>query len=217
MKFKDTLNYRQSIRIFKNKSIPKKDLREIVQLAGKAPSWTNSQPWRVHIATGDTLKKIKADHLKHYDLGIHGNPDYPFPTRDSWDQLSQLNSFKWSSELGNFLGSENASQMTYANTHLFDASAIVYLTLPQNSSTWTIYDLGAFGQTLMLAAADRRIDSMIAYEFIKYPDSLRKILNISEDNKFVIGIGLGYRDEQYQINKFKSSRTNINEILNIQD
>lgn len=164
MEFKDTLNYRQSIRIFKDKTIPKDDLRDIIRLAEKAPSWTNSQPWRVHIATGESLQKIKEDHLRHYELGIHGKPDFPYAPRDSWDQLSQLNSFKWSSELGSFLG-EDSEQMGYSNTHLFDATAIVYLTLPKKGSIWSIYDLGAFGQTLALTAADKRIDSVVAYEF----------------------------------------------------
>lgn len=214
MEFKDTLNYRQSIRIFKDKAIPEDDLRDIVQLAEKTPSWTNSQPWRVHIATGESLQKIKEDHLRHYELGIHGKPDFPYAPRDSWDQLSQLNSFKWSSELGTFLG-EDGEQMGYSNTHLFDAAAIVYLTLPKKGSMWSVYDLGAFGQTLALAAADKRIDSVVAYEFIKYPDSLRKILGVSNDTNFVMGIGLGYRDNKYKINKFRSSRDKVDEILNI--
>ncbi|MCR1890093.1 hypothetical protein NSA16_02765 [Ligilactobacillus murinus] len=45
---------------------------------------------------------------------------------------------------------------------MFNTPALIYLTLPKNTSEWSIYDLGAFGQTLMLAAADRKVDSMPA-------------------------------------------------------
>ena len=52
MEFKEAVNYRQSIRYFTNQQIAPDDLKEIVQLAQRTPSWANSQPWQVYIATG---------------------------------------------------------------------------------------------------------------------------------------------------------------------
>ena len=48
---------------------------------------------------------------------------------------------------------------------LFDAPAIVYLTVPKTASAWAIYDAGALTQSLMLAAKERGIDSMVAYDY----------------------------------------------------
>lgn len=212
MEFKDAVNYRQSIRIFKDKEVPKDDLLDIINLAQRAPSWTNAQPWHVHVATGKTLKEIKEDHLNHYKEGLHGNPDYPLPAPNTWSPEAESNSQKWRENLGSFLV-ENSNQMSYSQLHLFDAPAIVYITVPKNASAWSIYDAGAFAQTLMLAAADKKIDSMVAYEFIKFPDSLRKFMNVDNNNSFLIGIALGYRDEDYKINKFRTDRAESDSFL----
>ncbi|WP_332375234.1 nitroreductase family protein [Lactococcus cremoris] len=59
MEFSTTLNNRISIRDFKDKQISKEILKTIVSDAQQAPSWANSQPWRVYIATGDTMKEIQ--------------------------------------------------------------------------------------------------------------------------------------------------------------
>lgn len=57
MEFIDTVNNRHSIRDFKSQPIAKEDLEKIVETTGKAPSWANVQPWKVVIATGDSLEK----------------------------------------------------------------------------------------------------------------------------------------------------------------
>lgn len=107
--------------------------------------------------------------------------------------------------------------MTDSQTRLYDAAALVYLTLPKGATGWSIYDLGAFGQTLMLAAADQRIDSMPAYEIVRYPDAVREIMGIPANTQLVMGIALGYRDPAKRINDFRSARAPENSILTIKD
>ncbi|MDM5144853.1 hypothetical protein ICE98_01954 [Lactococcus lactis] len=64
MEFSTTLKKRISIRDFKNEQVSKEILRNIVSDAQQAPSWANSQPWRVYIATGETMKNIQKSILK---------------------------------------------------------------------------------------------------------------------------------------------------------
>lgn len=73
---------------------------------------------------------------------------------------------KWGQELQSYLG-DQMPQMSAAQAHLFNAAALVYLVLPQGATDWSVYDLGAFGQTLMPA-----------YEIIRYPDAVRKLMGI---------------------------------------
>lgn len=213
MEFKDAVNYRQSIRIFNNKKIDEADLEDIVKTAQRAPSWVNAQPWKIYIATGDTLEKIKSNHLKLVKSGTMGNADWGYPADNSWDNNAITNMMQWNNGLRNHLG-RDGSQMAYSQSHLFDAQALVYLTLPRNASNWSIYDLGAFGQTLMLAAADKKIDSVPAYEIVKYPNSLREILGVSRDRIFAMGIALGYRDDK-RINSFRTKRADEDNVLEI--
>ena len=67
MEFRDVLNKRHSVRNFSEREIPVQVLENIVRAAERAPSWENSQPWNVYIATGDTLKKIKEIWAARYE------------------------------------------------------------------------------------------------------------------------------------------------------
>lgn len=214
MEFKDAVNFRQSIRFFSDKQVSDEDIKDIVKTAQRAPSWINAQPWRVHVATGDALKKIKENHLRLSALGVRANADIPYAEGNTWDAFSIENMSQWSNSLRDYLGN-NVGEMGYSQIHLFDAPAIAYITLPKAASKWAIYDTGSFGQTLMLAAADKKIDSMPAYEFVKYPDSVRKILNIPADTMILMGIGLGYRDENVKINGYRTIRANEDKVLTI--
>lgn len=216
MEFKEAVNYRQSIRYFTNQQIAPDDLKEIVQLAQRTPSWANSQPWQVYIATGQTLEKIKNHHLAAAQQGVSGNSDFPVAHRTQWGQQAQKNMVKWEQDLQTYLG-DQMPQMSAAQAHLFNAAALVYLVLPQGATDWSVYDLGAFIQTLMLAAAEKKIDSMPAYEIVRYPDAVRDLMDIPADQQVAMGIALGYRDPAYQINGFRTKRTTESTILTIKD
>ena len=68
--------------------------------------------------------------------------------------------------------------------------------------------------SLMLAASEKDIDSIPAYELIKYPEVLRENIPIPEDEDIIAGIALGYASNA-KINEFRSSRLNVDEILKI--
>ena len=95
-----------------------------------------------------------------------------------------------------------------------DAPAIVYLNVPKTASAWAVYDAGALVQSLVLAAKERGIDSMVAYEFVKFPSAFRDIPPIPEAESIVIGIGLGYADDR-KINTFRSDRQPMDDMLTI--
>jgi nitroreductase len=88
------------------------------------------------------------------------------------------------------------------------------LALPKNHTQWSIYDLGGFGMSLMLAATDLGVDSIPAYELVKYPYILRDNLPIPEDEDIIMGIALGDESGEH-INEFESPRLDLDEILKI--
>lgn len=101
-----------------------------------------------------------------------------------------------------------------AQTLLFNAPAVFYLTLTKGHTAWSIYDLGEFGMTLMLAAKDRGIDTVSAYEIVKYPDELRRLLDVPDDQDVIMGIALGYASDD-KMNEFSSQRLPLEEILTL--
>lgn len=130
--------------------------------------------------------------------------------------LARKNTGAWSQALQTFLGAD-AEQMGRAQITLFNTPALIYLTLPKNTSEWSIYDLGAFGQTLMLAAADRKVDSMPAQEIVKYPSVVKNIMQIPDDKQLVMGIALGYSDQATKINSFYTKRSEVDKFLTFKD
>lgn len=211
MEFIDTVNNRHSIRDFKDQPVSKTDLEKIVKTAGKVPSWANVQPWKVVIATGKSLEEIRKYHMS----GATEMSEFPSLHRQSMGKDGQANLRIWSRGIHTFLGSKSGV-MYEDSERLFNAPAVVYLLLPRKINPWTVYDLGAFGQTLMLAAQDLGIDSMPAEEFVLNPINLHTVLGVDDSYIFAMGIGLGYAKDS-KINQFRSKRMPLDKYLTIKD
>ena len=91
----EAIKNRRSIRWFdKDKEVPEATLREIVALAQRAPSWVDSQPWRVYLATGESLKALRQRHLDNVASGREAATDWPTTHRTDWDPFPQANMAK---------------------------------------------------------------------------------------------------------------------------
>lgn len=76
-------------------------------------------------------------------------------------------------------------------------------------SEWSLYDIGAYSQSLMLAAVQYGLGSIPAITLTLFPDILRRELAIPDSVKVTIGIVTGYTDTQNGINNFVSARSPI--------
>lgn len=213
----EAIKNRRSIRWFdKDKEVPEATLREIVALAQRAPSWVDSQPWRVYLATGESLKALRQRHLDNVASGREAATDWPTTHRTDWDPFPQANMAKHNEATAAYLNTPELKELrgVTLQKQLFDAPAIAYLTLPKISNQWSIYDLGAFGQTLALAAQGLGVSSMPAYEFVKYPDEVRAVMGIPDDQWVVMGIGLGYPKDHY-VNGYDAPRCPLDQVLTL--
>ena len=209
---------RHSVRDFDSKPISEEDIRAIVESAQHAPSWVNSQPWSVYVATGATLEKIRQMSQQNDDDHVRGHSDLPVLSRVNWAPTPQKNMREWSHDIVAHFDSyahahETMSGLTYELTH---APAIAYITIPEKSAEWSVFDAGLFAQTLMLAAKNRGIDSIPTYNLVRFPTMIRQIMGIPEDEKLIIGIELGYAATA-PINTFRSSRLPLDDMLTIKD
>ena len=215
MDFDQVITSRRSIRFFKDDSLKPELLLEILKLANYAPSWSDSQPWNVYLATGQTLAQIKSDHQQATQEKRTTSPKLAPMRRRFWEEFARVNMHNNSEKMRSFVGgAENLTEFNQAQTNLFNAPAICYLTIPKQAPEWSLFDLGLFSQNLTLAAKSRGIDSIIAYELIKYSAELKNILNIPEEEELIIGIALGYRDG-HELNNYQSPRRELNEFVHI--
>lgn len=215
MKEVNIITTRKSIRSFTDQPIDPETLIEIVKLAQRAPSYENSQPWKVYIAVGETARQLRE---KHYELNRNEKSSYAEitpPSATVWDAFPQKNINTFIDSL-NELGHDRMKEFWDFNYRLYNAPALVYLTVPENTTAYSMYDMGAFGYGLTLAAKEFKIDSIIAYEFIRFPNEIRSHFDISEQEKLLMGIGLGYASED-RVNEITADRAPLEHVLQIKD
>jgi nitroreductase len=80
-------------------------------------------------------------------------------------------------------------------------------------SEWSLYDIGAYSQTFMLAALEQGLSAIQAITLTLYPDVLRREMKIPDNLKITIGIAVGYADKENKINSFVSAREPLNETV----
>ena len=210
--FKQLMLERHSARKFTSKEIPKDILKDIISTSLLSPSWTNSQPWKLYIASGKALDEIKKIWLKNYETKVERNPDIPIAHRDEFSELSQKNMGELIKTFKEYV---NDDIMTY-NYIMFNAPTVIYFTLNKGYSKWSTYDLGAISMALMLAAKDKGVDSIQADSVVVFPDVLRKILKIPDDEDIIIGIALGYEDK-CKANYYRAPKLKVDNVCKFID
>jgi nitroreductase len=212
----EAMKARQSVRAFKPDPVRRAVLLNILENSTYAPSWANSQPWEIFVAHGEALNRLRKKYLSDFLNGIPRKPDIPAPTQ--WTPAHQHRIDELRSRRIRHLEEVTEERVTQnslseANYRFFDAPAVIYLCMHKSLTTWSVFDIGTLAQNIMLAAKDNGLDTVPAYNLVAYPDILRKELNIPSDFLIVIGIAIGYRDNRMPINKFRSHRRPIGEVV----
>ena len=73
--FKELMKERHSCRRFQSKKIPEEVLKDIITISLDSPSWCNSQPWNIYIATGNTLEEIRKEWKAKKQAKVKGYAD----------------------------------------------------------------------------------------------------------------------------------------------
>lgn len=214
MEFVEVINQRHSTRKFLSKSIRSEDLESIIEEASRTPTWLNSQEHKIYIAKGKIAEMIRREYQNQAAKGLIGVSDFSVVHRNEWSNQAQKNMKQFSTDMEDLLG-EQFGDFVKAQDDLFNAPILIFLTLPKNSNKWAIMDLGAFAYGILLSASNRGIGSIVAYAIAKYPDIIRKYLEIPKDEDIATGIAIGFEDESHRINEFKSRRMRVDEILTI--
>ena len=209
--FTEIMKQRHSSRCFLPKQIPKETLKEIIEISLLTPSWGNSQPWTFYVASGTTLENIRKDWISKNKEGIKGYSDIEAGHRDDVSERCQKCMNEGLKLMSETLSDPNCKALWDANTVLFNAPSVVYITIPKKRTLFNLFDSGAAQMSVMVAAKEHGVDSVSAYGAIKYPDILRKHMKIPDDEDIVIGIALGYEDKENILSKIKSKKLSIEE------
>ena len=207
---------RRSIRAYKPDAVPAETVREIVALGRYAPSGSNIQPWRVHVMTGATLKRVGAAIQRAFLDDEPGHKrDYDYYTDPVFEPyLARRRQCGWGlyGLLGIGRGDREKSKAYRAtNYNFFGAPVGLIFTIDRKLEKGSWLDYGMFLQTLMLAARARGLHTCPEAAIASYPDVVRRELGIAADWIVICGMALGYADPGALINTYQPPRIGVEE------
>ncbi len=216
MNIVDAIRARKSIRGYTSKPVSKEILREILEVANRAPSAMNTQPWEFLVLGGDVLKKVRETNSEKFRSGIvpHGEHSVTGWTRDSVYRTRQV---ELAIELFKLMGisredTEKRARWMERGFRFFDApAAIIVLTDKSLDENTPLIDIGIVIQTICLAALHYGLGTCIEDQGCLYPDTLREIAGIPDNMRIVMGIAVGYPDWDFPANKIETARVSVDE------
>jgi len=212
----DALNTRYTVRAFKPDPVERGTLEEVMEAALRSPSWANTQPWEIYVAGGDELNRLREAYVANLRNGVERNPDLAIPKQWPPAQLKRMEALK-SERMAAIekagTGRAVPEGLMEVNYHFFGAPVVAYICMDRALSPWSVYDLGLFSQSLMLAARRFGLASAPAVTLAAHPDLIRKELGIPDDLVIVIGIALGYEDAENPQNRYRSTRRKLKEVV----
>jgi len=192
---------RRSIRAFLPDPVPRAQIEEILRVAARAPSGTNTQPWKVHVLTGAALRALSAQiHAILADpqrLALCKDEYSYYPEKWVEPYLARRRKVGW--DLYGLLGIGRADKdriqaQQARNFDFFDAPVGLIFSIDRVMAQGSWLDYGMFLQNLMVAARARGLDTCPQAAFIQFHELLRDRLGIGADHAIVCGMSLGYAD-----------------------
>ena len=212
MSLVDAVYERRSVRGFLDKEIPQDVLNRIFEIAQKAPSNCNVQPWKVYVASGELKDKLKQKMVENVTSGVDANPDYPY--RSTFEneyrkrQIDCAVALYSSMDIGRE-DKEGRMRASLRNFEFFDAPYIAFIGMNPAFGTTVAIDVGMWAQTLMLTMVSFGLHSCPMGTMRNYPDLVREAFQVKDDTRILFGISFGYEDVKVAANNTRTSREEI--------
>ena len=166
---------RRSIRAFASTPVPRETIEAILQVASRAPSGTNTQPWKVHVLTGRSLTQLSSRIVQSYldpaEVAKHREEYDYYPTEWVSPYIDRRRKVGW--DLYGLLGlaktDKAGMQAQHArNFKFFDAPVGLIFTIERIMKQGSWLDYGMFLQNVMIAARGRGIDTCPQAAFTQF-------------------------------------------------
>ncbi len=216
MELLEGIETRRSIRAFKSTPITKEILERILKAASKSPSYTDTQPWEVAVISGEKKEELSRILCELVESNITPNPDLPLPK--NWPPELERRAKEHGMKRFKAIGIERANEqqrkaLTLLNYEFYGGPCVLFLFMDSELGSWSVFDVGLFAQTLILAAHSFGVGSCLQASLASYPDAVREFLGIPRTKQLVLGISLGYPDLEARINTYQSSRVGLDDFV----
>jgi nitroreductase len=218
------INSRRSIRAFLDKPVAREDIEKILEVAARAPSGTNTQPWKVYVLTG-AAKEALSDAI----LAVYADPEqnrqhteeYAYYPRE-WVSpfIDRRRKVGW--DLYSLLGLTRDNKAGMAAQHarnyrFFDAPVGFIFTIDRILEQGSWLDYGMFLQNVMIAARGRGLDTCPQAAFTQYHKIIAEHLGIPANETVVCGMSLGWADQAKIENTLVTEREPVSSFVRFVD
>jgi nitroreductase len=197
----EAITSRRSIRAFLPTPVAREDVEAILEVASRAPSGTNTQPWKVYVLTGEAKERLSAAVLAAYadpQQAKQHTEEYTYYPRE-WVSpfVDRRRKVGW--DLYALLGLTRENKAGMASQHgrnyrFFDAPVGLIFTIDRVMEQGSWLDYGMFLQNIMVAARGRGLDTCPQAAFTQFHRIIAEQLELPSNEMLVCGMALGWAD-----------------------
>ncbi|MGA1347500.1 MAG: nitroreductase [Burkholderiaceae bacterium] len=210
---------RRSIRAFLPREVPDELIRHLLELAARAPSGTNTQPWQVHILKGEALDQLvqRAQACFNDPQAMAAQPQpydyYPKQWVSPYLDRRRKVGFDLYALLGIGKADKQAMHRQHARNYcFFDAPVGLFFTIDKLLSQGSWLDYGMFLQSLMIAARGHGLDTCPQAAWLSLQAVVTEFLGLDDSKELVCGMALGYADDAAIENQLITERVPASEF-----
>jgi len=214
---------RMSVRAFTPQAVARTDIETILEVASRAPSGTNCQPWRVYVLQGASRDSLVDQVCAAHDA-LRADPALAESYREEYDYYPE----KWVSPyidrrrengwglyglLGIGKGDKDKMHAQHQrNYRFFDAPVGLMFTIDRVMGRGSLVDYGAFMQSIMVAARGRGLHTCPQAAWNGFAKIIMPHIAAGEGEMLVCGMALGYADADAPVNGFVTPRVPMAEF-----
>ncbi|MDG1009405.1 MAG: nitroreductase [Amylibacter sp.] len=217
MELESAMRERRSIRGFLDKAVSRETLEEIIALANRAPSSMNTQPWHLHVMTGDPLEAVRNGNAERMLAGIP--PEREISAHVAYEGPHRERQIEIAVQLFEAMGIERHDQemrqdWVMRGFRQFDAPVSIVVCLDKSLVNDTIghFDLGALTYGLTLAAWSKGLGCVINGQGIMQSPVVRENAKIPDDQVIMTCVAMGWPDDTFKANSVVSRRRPVDNL-----
>ena len=218
MEFDDVILGRRSIRGYKPDPVPREIVGEIVALATRAPSSMNTQPWHLHVVTGEPLDRIREGNTERNLAGVAASREirmhgpYQGVHRERQKaiagQLFEAMGIEWADK-------SKRHDWVMRGFRQFDAPVSIVVTFDKDleDNDIAMFDCGAVVNCLVNAAWSKGLGCVINGQGIMQSPVVREYACIPDNEVIMSCVAMGYPADNFPANDVVSVRRGVDEVI----
>lgn len=213
----EAITSRMSARAFTQEPVPRALLEQILEIASRAPSGTNTQPWKVYVLQGASRDSLVEKICTAHDA-VRANPELAKNYKEEYDYyptqwispfIDRRRENGWS--LYGLLGIGKADKdkmhaQHQRNYKFFDAPVGLMFTVNRVMGRGSMLDVGMLLQNVMVSARGHGLHTCPQAAWNGFANIIMPHIGAGEDEMLVCGMSLGYADETDKVNTFHTPR-----------